>query len=201
MLHLCEALQRHILIAVCFLLSRIFMSSERISIFVDGSNFYHYLRELYLGGLAEFDYRSFAQFLTHGRTLVSATYYIGRIRSKGDAKSEQLRRSQQRFVDHLLRAGWHVEYGQMMEYKGIFQEKGVDVHMAVNLLSGAYEDIYDTALAVSSDTDLLPAIQKSQSKKKIIEYVGFVHRPSFHLMKNVDHTTLLHGNDLRQFLR
>lgn len=36
------------------------MPTERIAILVDGSNLYHYLRELKLTGLAEFDYKVFA---------------------------------------------------------------------------------------------------------------------------------------------
>jgi hypothetical protein len=52
---------------------------ERIAIFIDGSNFYHYLRELELKHLAEFDYQAFAQFLARKRTIVSSTYYIGKL--------------------------------------------------------------------------------------------------------------------------
>ena len=37
------------------------MPIERIAILVDGSNLYHYLRELKLTGLAEFDYTRLGQ--------------------------------------------------------------------------------------------------------------------------------------------
>jgi len=177
------------------------MPTERIAILVDGSNLYHYLRELKLTGLAEFDYRAFAQFLARGRTITSSTYYIGKVRSHGDAKGEELRRGQQRLVAHLQNAGWNVEFGHMMEHNGVFQEKGVDVHIAVDLLRGAYEDQYDTAVLVSSDTDLIPAVHAVRSKKKQIEYIGFAHRPSFGLMKNVDLTTTLRNEDLAGFLK
>lgn len=177
------------------------MPTERIAILVDGSNLYHYLRELKLTGLAEFDYKAFAQLLARGRIVVSSTYYIGKVRSHGDAKGEELRRWQQRLVAHLQNSGWTVEYGHMMEHNGVFQEKGVDVHIAVDLLTGAYENRFDTALLVSSDTDLIPAIHGVKRKGKRIEYIGFAHRPSFGLMKNVDLTTTLRREDLADFLK
>lgn len=88
-----------------------------------------------------------------------------------------------------------------MHINGVFQEKGVDVHMAVDLVAGAYENLYDTALLVSSDTDLLPAVRKVRSKNKIVEYIGFAHRPSFSVMKGVDQSTLLHRGRLLEFLK
>lgn len=174
---------------------------ERIAILVDGSNMYHYLREIGLKGLSEFDYRAFAQFLAHGRNIVSSTYYIGKVRARGDVKSEELRRGQQRLVAHLQTMGWHVEYGHMLENNGVFQEKGVDVHIAVDLLIGAYTNTYDTAVLVSSDTDLIPAVHSVRHKKKKVEYIGFAHRPSFGLMKNVNITTTLRREDLVSFLK
>ena len=176
------------------------MPPERIAILIDGSNMYHYLRGLKFTGLLEFDYKSFARFLSRGRRIVSATYYVGKVRSHGEAKGEELRRSQQRLVAHLHAAGWCVEYGHMLQNNGIFQEKGVDVHMAVDLVTGAYEDRYDTAVLVSSDTDLIPAVHSVRSKKKKVEYIGFAHRPSFGLMKNVSLTTTLRREDLKNFL-
>jgi len=176
------------------------MVSERIAILVDGSNLYHYLRELKLTNLSEFDYKAFAHFLGHGRRITSSTYYIGKVRSQGDTKGEELRRWQQKLVARLQNMGWRVEYGHMMENKGVFQEKGVDVHMAVDLLTGAYEDRYDTAVLVSSDTDLIPAVRAVRGKKKRVEYIGFAHRPSFGLMKNVDLTTTLRCEDLAGFI-
>lgn len=51
----------------------------------------------------------------------------------------------------------------------IFDIKGDDVHLAVDLLSGAYENTYDTAIIVSGDEDFIPAIKKAQKLgKKII---------------------------------
>ena len=53
--------------------------------------------------------------------------------------------------------------------KFICDVKGDDVYLAVDLVSGAYENLYDTAIIVSGDEDFVPAIQKAQKLgKKII---------------------------------
>lgn len=72
--------------------------------------------------------------------------------------------------------------------------------IAVDLLVGSYEDIYATAILVSSDTDLIPAIEKVRLKGKKIEYIGFSHKPSYGLIKNSDIRRLLTKEDLLPFL-
>jgi uncharacterized LabA/DUF88 family protein len=109
---------------------------------------------------------------------------VGKVRSHGDAKGEELRRWQQKLTARLQTMNWNVEYGHMMKQNDVFIEKGVDVHIAVDLLRGSYENHFDTAVLVSSDTDLIPAIHGVRNKGKKVEYIGFAHRPSFGLMKN-----------------
>lgn len=70
-----------------------------------------------------------------------------------------------------------------MKSDGVYHEKGVDVKLAVDLLVGAYEDIYDEAIVISSDTDLIPAIDKSRQLGKSVEYIGFAHQPSLALQR------------------
>ncbi len=86
-----------------------------------------------------------------------------------------------------------------MHNDGRFYEKGVDVKIAVDLLVGAYEDEYDTAILISSDTDLVPAIEKVRLFGKRIEYVGFAHKPSLGLIRNADSSKLLSDSDVRVF--
>lgn len=73
--------------------------------------------------------------------------------------------------------------------------------IATDILVGAYEDLYDTAILVSSDTDLIPAIQKSKSLGKKVEYIGFGHNPSFAMQKHCNISRLLVKDDLKRFLR
>lgn len=87
-----------------------------------------------------------------------------------------------------------------MQNDGKYHEKDADVQLAVDLLIGAYENFYDRAVLVSSDTDLIPAIQKVRQLGKEIEYVGFSHLPSHGLISEVKLTRLLQIEDLKPFV-
>lgn len=57
----------------------------------------------------------------------------------------------------------------------------------------------DTAILVSSDTDLIPAVRYLRYKGKKLEYVGFSHAPSLGMQKNVDFSILLTPDDIENF--
>lgn len=175
--------------------------AERVAIVIDGSNFYHRLRELELRNLLRFDYRGFAQHLASSRRSVSQRYYIGAVREEyGNPKSRELMRDQRRLVGNLRKHEWEVCFGHMLKTDGVYHEKGVDVLIAVDLLIGAYEDRYDTAILVSSDTDLIPALAKVRGRGKRVEYVGFSHKPSYGLITHSDIRRLLRKEELERFV-
>ena len=170
---------------------------DRIFIIIDGNNFYHRLKELGLKDLLSFNYGKFAQFLVGNRNLVLSKYYIGAIREESNnLKSRELMASQQKLLGKLQKENWEIGFGHMLKNDAIYHEKGVDVLMAVDLLTGAYEDLYDTAILVSSDTDLIPAIEKVRKMKKKVEYIGFSHKPSYALITNSDVRRLLIKDEL-----
>lgn len=176
---------------------------ERVFIIIDGSNFYHRLKEMFNKGddLLEFNYGLFGEWLAGGRKIISQKYYIGVIRAKpDDEKGQLLRRNQQRLFSKLCKVGWGIERGYILNSEGERHEKGVDVHIAVDILSGAYENLYDTVILVSSDTDLIPALAKSRLMKKKVEYVGFSHKPSYGLIMHSDIRRLITQNDIEKFL-
>lgn len=57
--------------------------------------------------------------------------------------------------------------GRAAAWRG--EEKGVDVLMALHIALGARDDLYDTAVVLSADTDLLPAIEEAVRVGKTIE--------------------------------
>ena len=52
-------------------------------------------------------------------------------------------------------------------------EKGVDVMLATDLVTRAYEDQYDTAIVVSGDADFYPALQAVKDTGKHVELAAF----------------------------
>jgi len=177
--------------------------NERVIIFLDGSNFYHRLRdpELSFKQLLDFNYKKFAEWLSCGRSIVGCIYYVGLVRKeKGNPKSEELVRNQQKLFANLKNQRWEIKTGFMMAHDKDYKEKGVDVKLAVDILDMAYQDKYDTAIVVSSDTDLIPGIIRAKELGKKIEYIGFSHRPSFAIQRYANLTRLLSKIELDQFL-
>jgi len=178
-----------------------YLNKERVLIIIDGSNFYHRLKENGLSGLLGFDYKEFSEFLAGNRKCIASNYYIGAIREESNnQKSRELMINQQKLIGRLKSCGWQVHFGHMLKTDG-YHEKGADVLMAVDLLVGAYEDLYDTAVLVSSDTDLIPAIAKVRAMGKKVEYIGFSSNPSFGLIAHTDVRRLLIKDELSRFLR
>jgi len=177
------------------------MIQERVFIIIDGSNFYHRLKETKLYGLSTFNYSKFSEYLIRGRVISSCRYYIGSIREEpNNLKSKELMVGQQKLIGSLQKHGYEIGFGHMLKTDEIYHEKGVDVLMAIDLVVGAYEDLYDTLILVSSDTDLIPAILKAKGKGKKVEYIGFSHKPSYGLINNSDVRRLLIKEDLEGFL-
>jgi len=176
---------------------------ERVVIFLDGSNFYHRLKdaELNFKELLRFDYRALAEWLAHKRSIIKCIYYVGLVRKeKGNKKSEELTRNQQVLFTSLIKQGWEIKTGFMMAHDKDYKEKGVDVKLAVDILDMAYQDKYDTAVVVSSDTDLIPGIIRAKELGKRIEYIGFSHRPSFAMQRYANISRLLGKIELEQFI-
>jgi len=175
-------------------------NKEKVAVYIDGSNLYHKLKDLEIEDTIEFNYKSFSDFLARDREIVSYRYYVGVVRVKGkNKKAENMRSEQQKLFSNLEKQKFCIKRGYLMESKGKFHEKGVDVKIATDMLIGAYENRYDTAIFISSDTDLIPAIKHIKFLGKKIEYIGFSHAPSLGLQKVVNISRLLIKDDINQF--
>lgn len=175
---------------------------EKVAIYIDGNNFYKYLKDKEVGfpkGV-KFYFDKFADFLVKDRECVSKRYYIGIARNVDDTeKSKQIVKGQQKFLSAIEKDGFVVKRGRVMYDKGRIREKGTDVKIAVDMIIGAIEDKYNTAILVSSDTDLIPAIKYLKFRGKKLEYVGFSHKPSLGIQKHADLSILLRLEDIDKF--
>src|SRR5216684_3075557 len=77
------------------------MKPERAIVLIDGSNFYFKLRDIHLHKLLTFDFTRFAQSLTGKSTLANAIYYVGKVRTDGTAKTQELFNNQRKLLAHL----------------------------------------------------------------------------------------------------
>ena len=174
--------------------------AKRVFIIIDGSNFYHKLKELSFTDLLKFNFSGFAKFLAGNKKIVSCRYYVGAVREiPQNPRTKKLLADQQRLLIQLKKQNFSYALGYLLKTDR-YHEKGVDVNISVDILVGTYENLYDRFVIVSSDTDLLPAIIKAKEKGKEIEYVGFSHQPSFALIRYATETRLLHKEDLMPFV-
>jgi len=159
---------------------------ERISIFIDGSNLYYSLQDL---KVKKIDFKKFVDMLKKDRLLVSVFYYNAPLDISVDSKKYW---EQQKFLDALRRIpGFNVVLARMRKHEREngtfeFEVKGDDIYLAVDLVSGAYENLYDTALIVSGDEDFVPAIRKVQKLGKKVENIYFCTTSSNYLKKTCD---------------
>ena len=179
---------------------------KRAFVFIDGSNFYFKLKELSsrLDGkfsLLDFQFRKFAEWLVVPNELVEIHYYVGAIRRELDnEKSEKMYADQQKLIGKLQQQNIFITLGQLIRHPDkTYHEKGVDVRLAVEMIRFAREDKYDQAYLVSSDTDLVPAIEEVHSFGKTIQYVGIPKGQSFGLSKVADDVRLLRPEEIGQF--
>ncbi len=119
-------------------------STKRVAIFIDGGNFYRKIRfdNLIPKGV-RFDYVKFAEFLARGRIISFKSYYIGIVRNHDNTpKSQKMVESQQKFLISLKNNGYQIKRGKIV-YDNKIREKGVDVQIAIDLVIGAVENLYD----------------------------------------------------------
>lgn len=176
------------------------MSQEKCIILIDGSNFYFKLKDLRLHNLLSFNFSAFNHALCKKSTITQSIYYVGKVKTDGTKKIKKMQANQQKLFAHLKKHNYSYSLGYLMKSDGQFHEKGVDVNIAVDMLIATYENLCNRIILISSDTDLLPAVKKAKEKGKIVEYVGFSHKPSIAMVANCTESTLLKKDDLTPFI-
>jgi uncharacterized LabA/DUF88 family protein len=168
------------------------MNKERILIQFDGSNFYNKVKRLdHDIHLSNFNYKKLCKSITK-QTSFEAIYYVGEIKySPNSQQALKLYKGQQSLLYTLQTQNIQIKLGYLLYNNGRFQEKGVDVQIAVDLVDKAANDEYDICYLISSDTDLIPAIKAAQKRGKKVVYVAFEKQISFALERICDSTLLI----------
>ena len=72
-----------------------------------------------------------------------------------------------------------------------FQEKGVDVKIGVDIVIDSHNDQIAKMVLVSSDTDLIPAVETALEKEKHLVYVGFSDKLTNALLNVASETQII----------
>jgi uncharacterized LabA/DUF88 family protein len=166
--------------------------SDRVAIFIDGSNLYHSLKNNFKR--YDLNFAEFARKLVGPRRLVRTYYY--NVLQDTSQKIEG-HREQSDFLDTLRKTPYlELRLGTTKFSQGVQVEKGIDVMIATDLLYFAANNAYDIAVLVSGDADFTYTLQVVKNMGKHIELAYFDNAASKDLLNVADH---LHALDNKFF--
>ena len=163
------------------------MATERVAIFIDGSNLYHALESTMKRH--DLNFAEFVKTLCGERGLFRTYYYnaLQDVSQRPDAFREQ-----QEFLETLRKTPYlEVRLGSIKTAQGTQVEKGVDIMLATDLLYFAWNNFYDTAVLVSGDADFAYAFQAVKNMGKHVEVAYFEGATSRDLLNVADARHLL----------
>jgi uncharacterized LabA/DUF88 family protein len=180
----------------------------RVAAYVDGFNLYFGVKAMRGRKYLWLDLQALAvSLLRPGQTLVQVTYFTARVRNAPDSEQRQ-----SDYLDALIEHsplvtvvdGRFQEKDRQCRKCGstwiVYEEKETDVNIAVALVEDAVQDRFDTALLISADSDLCPAIRsmkRLQPEKRVI--VAFPpRRHSADLKRAVDGFLTIGDDKIRQ---
>ncbi len=168
-------------------------SKERVCIFIDGSNFYHSVKDTFSLHDSQIDFSKLIELLRNIRLLIGVYYYNAPLDIN---YNKEVYWKQQRFFADLRKIpAMHIILAHMRKLTGqngkaYYSVKGDDIHLAIDMVSFAYENLYDTAILVSGDGDFEPVIKRIQKLGKKAENAYFaISRSS--LLKQVCNKSML----------
>jgi uncharacterized LabA/DUF88 family protein len=145
--------------------TNILPKKERVIAYVDGFNLYFGLIEAGLDYCKWLDLNKLAnRLLKPNQELVELKYFTSRINNDPDKQKRQ-----NVYIEAVESIGAKIYYGNFQrkpsECKRCgkiwtdYKEKMTDVNIATNMLIDAYQDMYDMAMLISGDSDLVPPIR------------------------------------------
>lgn len=152
--------------------------NERVVAYIDGFNLYFGLRAAHWKRYYWLNLQALARnLLKSGQELVFTKYFTSRVSYPADKE-----RRQSTFLDALETLNdFRVYYGHYQanpqwcrkcgDKVWVPSEKMTDVNIAVEMMSDAYEDLFDAALLISADSDLsapVLAIKRLFTDKRVI---------------------------------
>ena len=180
-------------------------------LFIDGENFLHKIEEaLIQKGLAKdkidlslMDFDKLFNQPLKGLGLQRKIFYVAKLHLHPDTKekSEELIKFQRKLRNNLIKHGCEFIISgnvraQTVGKKTVFREKGVDVRIAVDLVSLSCDKKLSTAILCSSDSDLQPAIKEIRQRHTEVVYLGFENSPNKGLTFTTNRTILLRNSEI-----
>lgn len=198
------------------------MKRSKVIIYIDGENFLHRVEDVLKRTknitekteITKLDIRQLMTQVFSEFSKPEIRYYGTKVRLAGIEDEAVLKRaeviaeSQRRLKRNLVKQNIEfitagslrvreVHCRQCNKTTPTFKEKGVDVRMAVDIIEDADTNIQQ--VIISSDSDLLPAINVARfSKKSRITYVHHAEKPNYAMIKAAHESRVFTNNQIKQ---
>ncbi|MFW5703886.1 MAG: NYN domain-containing protein [Patescibacteria group bacterium] len=178
---------------------------KEVILYIDGENLLYKLEHICKKqrpsaaiDLATASYTSFFHAILKETKPDRMIFYTAKIRQHPQTKekSAELIKFQRKLRNTLVKQGFEFVIagsvrGQKVKQELVFKEKGVDVRIAVDMVSHACDGITRTAIICSSDSDLQPAIREVRNRGVKVVYIGFSLKPNKGMRATTNKTVLV----------
>jgi len=184
-------------------------------LYIDGENLRHYIEAVLKEKdvpkknaiLLNINLLKLSNKVLKGIKVSKRIYYSAKLREYKETpkKSKELIQKQRVLKTKLEKQGFNfVMSGYVRPQKVlvnrrskiIFKEKGVDVKIAIDLVTAACDKNIKTAIICSSDSDLQPAIKEIRARGVKVIYLGFEINPNKGLMYTTDRAILIRNSEV-----
>ncbi len=193
----------------------------RTIVFIDGENFRKSIQFIFDNAKKQtpiwysYDFKGLFDKVLIGIEIHQVIFYFSKLQMHPETpeKSKQLIEERRLLKTALERKGYIVMIagrvrGHMERVRGFlgrtkeiltFKEKGVDVKIAVDMVTKACDGVLQQAILGSSDSDLQPAIQELRKRKVFCIYLGFENEPNKGLTATTNRTILIRNAEVLGF--
>ena len=162
---------------------------ERVSIFIDGENFFGGIRSIDIGySEFRFDFENYIKAITKGMKLIDVYYVIAPLKQQLNPNKYS---QQQRMFTRFKKLGWKVILCKRMKRdtsngkeKHVIKED--DIRLSLCMLRDAYKNKYDVAFLFSGDGDFVPLPEFIGEKGKRVKVFHFKDSISIPLLRACD---------------
>ncbi len=190
-------------------------------LFIDGENLRHYVEKVLKDNghkdktINHIDLPKLLSSVLKGLKITGKTFYSAKLHiykeyPKYIEKSKNLILRQRILKTELEKNGFDfVISGHVRAFKVrvnskeviVFKEKGVDVRIAIDLVSNACDKKIETVVLCSSDSDLQPAVKETKARGLKIIYLGFEINPNKGLMYTADRSIIIRNSEIVEALK
>ncbi|MFX0069707.1 MAG: NYN domain-containing protein [Candidatus Hermodarchaeota archaeon] len=158
---------------------------ERIMIFVDNSNIFKGFQKFNI----KVDYETLKKVITRGRKLEDIFLYEGIVYPISPEKKKWYEDLSKK-SDYVIKASFDKRTDQEAF------EKKIDIQIAIDMISLAYENAYDIVVLVSGDGDFIPVVKKLKELGKKVEVWAFRYSLANALKEELDQENIFYIDDI-----